>query len=367
MRSSISWSGRFIVVLAGALLLLVGWGVRAHERNYPDKVDEWIERPDGTIAIYQYSEDEGSTRYDIVDVDESTAVVYAVEERFDVRVEVFRGERELARAEYGTGEEEAPLYVEMIEVDESTAAVYLGDESRDVRVELKRGTVAEVDEWFMAAEERALMLEFEGSRAEAEAWVDAQTDARSDRVSSIVLTAGAVTILIGLAVGWTGTAAAEPHPRLDHGLGVTGIVVAGCALAATIIEASNPGEIGIMRELAVVLGMLAFVMLVGIAVRHREVHRGGEGSNFVAAGVWIAIGLTGFGFLQSLDPMLNNPEEIGLLDAAVPDDVLFFPLLFAVPLALVAFGLLRDRRGPVDHTPAATSTGVPPRGAAPVT
>ena len=58
MSSSISWSGRLILVLAGALMVLVGVGVRSHELDYEDKVDRWKETADGTEALYQFPDDE---------------------------------------------------------------------------------------------------------------------------------------------------------------------------------------------------------------------------------------------------------------------------------------------------------------------
>lgn len=367
MRSSISWSGRLILVLAGALMLLVGLGVRSHELDYEDKVDRWVETPDGTVTIYQLPDGEMETRYEITEVDESEAAVFAVHEELDVRVEVFRGDAVQARSKYGSGE--AGLFVEMVEIDAATAGAYLGDEGSDLWVELFRGTPAEVEEWLIAAENRALDLAFEGSRRDAEAWVDARTDPRDDALSWIVFTAAAVLLLVALVLGWGRGRARTPRKLLDRSLGIAGATVAFIAVGVSIFESANPDTAAdFVRELAAALSMLTFVLFAAIVVRHRESHRGEAGSDLITSGVWIAVGLAAFGFLQALDPILRNKGWAGLTDMIAPDDVTFLALLFGVPLVLASIGLLRDGEDPLlRRRPARTTGPTPPRGAAPMT
>ena len=155
-RSRISWPKRVVIVVVGAVVLLGGSFARAIEETYGGTTPgESVQREDGTMAIYDLL-DEQADRYEIQEVDESVAVVFAIPAETGELIEVYRGTHDEARA------------------------------------------------WKNAAEAETRLLVFEGPHDEAMAWEQARQDAGKNMlVPNLIVVGGVVIILAGLALGWT--------------------------------------------------------------------------------------------------------------------------------------------------------------------
>lgn len=147
---------RMLMIVGVAVgLALIGLGFAARElalepdESYEERVDQWLERADGTVIIYDYQEFEGEAwgvHYEIVSLDDATSLVYLVDPQLDARFEVFRGDRAEAVQIHGSDEVDAHLDAEL--VDGRTVAVYRIDEQREVAVEVFRGTTDEAALWW---------------------------------------------------------------------------------------------------------------------------------------------------------------------------------------------------------------------------
>jgi hypothetical protein len=152
MQSSISRTVVLMGVVVGVALVLLGMAARvvAPEREFVFDDELWQDRDDGTVTIYDHIE---------------TDLVY---------------------------ESVTPI-------DESTSAVYAFDKESGIRTEVFRGSPEEAYDFF---ETQTKAVVFEGTRAEAKAWVESQPDPGKDVMpSNVVIVAGVATIVIVLVSG----------------------------------------------------------------------------------------------------------------------------------------------------------------------
>jgi hypothetical protein len=144
-----------VIVVVGTLVMLGGFAARSIEDTYGGTIpSELVERADGTWAVYDFL-DERAEVYEIEEIDESVSVVYGFAEDTGDPIEVFRGAHDEAQA------------------------------------------------WKDAADAESRELVFEGPRDEALAWEQARTDAGKNMlIPNLIVVAGVVIILAGLALGW---------------------------------------------------------------------------------------------------------------------------------------------------------------------
>jgi hypothetical protein len=139
---------RVTLIVVGAVLVLGGWAGRSIQEEYGGTDYESVVRDDGTMAIYE--PDAANVTFEIEEVDDSTAEVYAIPND--------GGERDLVFS----------------------------------------GTPARATDFY---ESRGKVLVFEGSQTEADAWLEANEERASVLVPNMVIAVGVALIIARLATG----------------------------------------------------------------------------------------------------------------------------------------------------------------------
>jgi hypothetical protein len=256
MRSSISRTARLVGVIVGGVLVMLAVVVRIAAPEPEFLLDDELRerRADGTVVIYDYVDNvsgESGQSYEIVAIDASTSVVYAVDDNVGVRAEVFRGSHSEAESVYGA--EDVAFGFDFVPVDADTEVAYLMDEERGVRVEVYRG--GDGWEWF---HDQVLVVVFEGTEAEAEAWIDSQPVPRREMmIPNAILIAGAVTILAGLSLSSPRAPKRPLHALIGAAAGSLPGVVVLVIVESPLVEGEASLSYGVFGL------MIAFIGLIG--------------------------------------------------------------------------------------------------------
>lgn len=202
MNSSISRTVLTVGIGVGAVLIAVGFIDRGYamdvEVPYEERVEGWQEQADGTVLIYGFADAVGAAaiRYEIVPIDAATSAVYLVDDTLGLNQEVFRGSPASVDEGYGSGDADFQFMIER--VDESTAVAYRMDEVHGLQVEVFRGTPEVVAAW---ERDRLMVVVFEGSRDEAEVWIDTNMVPSQDvAIPNLIVTVGVIAVIAGLSM-----------------------------------------------------------------------------------------------------------------------------------------------------------------------
>jgi hypothetical protein len=281
MSSSISRTFFAVGVAAGAVLIVIGFVDRGYamdvEVPYEERVEGWQEQADGTVLIYGYADAVGAAaaRYEIVPIDASTSAVYLVDDTLGLNQEVFRGSPASVEEEYGSGDGDFQFMIDR--VDESIAVAYRMDEVHGLQVEVFRGTPEAVAAW---ERDRLMVVVFEGSRGEAEVWVDANTVPAQDvAIPNLTVTVGMIAVIAGLSMAWS-PAPKRPAVFLIGGaVGFLPAAILHVLAASDVIDAGENTGYEIFTQIAfagVFFGLVAggvFGTLIGDRPRRRGIGR----------------------------------------------------------------------------------------------
>lgn len=276
MSSSISRTVLTVGIGVGAVLIVIGFVDRGYamdvEVPYEERVEGWQEQANGTVLIYGYADAVGAaaTRYEIVPIDASTSAVYLVDDTLGLNQEVFRGSPASVEEEYGSGDADFQFMIER--VDESIAVAYRMDELHGLQVEVFRGTPEAVATW---ERDRLMVVVFEGSRDEAETWVDANTVPAQDvAIPNLIVTVGIIAVIAGLSMAWS------PAPKrlaiflIGGAVGFLPAAILHVLAASGLIDVGENTGYAIFTQVAfagVFVGFVAggvFGALVGDRPRH---------------------------------------------------------------------------------------------------